>query len=320
MDDLLFDLPANNPYKATYDRARPAMLQGLVESQVVTASTTALCDYLRAFNPNVHLLPNYLDDHLWPLAPRPARPQVGPISIGYMGGPSHAADIASIAPVLERLLQRYPRQLRLRFWGIAAPPGLAGHTSVDQQLPGLPDYSAFAAYMQTQTVDIVVGPLCDNLFNRCKSAAKFLEYSALALPGVYSSGPPYSDVVQPGLNGFLAGSSEEWEQSLCRLIEDGQLRRVIGEAAQETVTQRFRLSQHAGEWVDVYQMAVASQWDPLSDSIPARLARQARLWAEETAAQSVRTAPPPTYWQRLKKALRRRIPRRPAASVETKPV
>ncbi len=319
-DDLLFDVPADSPYKAIYDRARPAMLHGVAESQVVTASTPALYDYLRAFHPNVHLLPNYLDDQVWPLVSRPIRPPGGPITIGYMGGPTHAADIASIAPVLTRLLHRYAGSLRLRFWGMAAPPGLAGNNGVDEEALSLQDYSAFAAYMQTQSVDIVVAPLCDHRFNRCKSAAKFLEYSALGLPGVYSSGPTYSDVVQPGQNGYLACSSEEWEQALCRLIDDGQLRRVIGAAAQETVAQRFRLSQHAGEWEAVYRAAVESQWQPLTDSIPARLARQARLWAEETAAQPVPIAPAPSYRRRLKNLLRRLLPRRPAAPTEIKPV
>ena len=154
IDDLLFELPADNPYKANFDRARPAMLQGLVESHVVTASTAALCGYLGAFNQNVYRLSNYLDDNLWPLTPRSTQAQVGPITIGYIGGPTHAADIASIAPVLVRLQQRYPGQVRLRFCGIAAPPSLARRSGVDEELLSLQDYSEYAAYMQTLSVDI----------------------------------------------------------------------------------------------------------------------------------------------------------------------
>ena len=44
------------------------------------------------------------------------------------------------------------------------------------------DYKDFATFFQTQSADIFIAPLVDNIFNQCKSPIKFFEYSALGVP------------------------------------------------------------------------------------------------------------------------------------------
>ncbi len=120
-------------------------------------------------------------------------------------------DLETIVPVLERLLSRYGNGLRLQLWGIGIPQGLSECPNVGSVIPGLVNYAEFAAYFSQQDCDIFIAPLIDNQFNRCKSAIKYLEYSALGVPGVYSRLSPYSSVVKHGENGFLASTLEEWE-------------------------------------------------------------------------------------------------------------
>jgi hypothetical protein len=96
-----------------------------------------------------------------------------------------------ILPVLENLLERYNKRIRLRLWGIAPPPSLRECPNVEWLDLGLVSYAQFAAYFSRQECDIWVAPLQDNLFNRCKSSLKFLEYSALGVPGVFSQLDPY---------------------------------------------------------------------------------------------------------------------------------
>ena len=116
---------------------------------------------------------------------------------------------------------------------------------------------AFARYFSKQNIDIFIAPLRNNLFNRCKSCIKFLEYSALGTPGVYSRIAPYEGIVVHGENGFLASSPQEWEAYLGILIKDHILRRSMGNAAQDTV-KRMLLSDHAHEWGTVYRAALAA--------------------------------------------------------------
>jgi glycosyltransferase involved in cell wall biosynthesis len=254
LDDLLLELPPDHPDRAIqyYTDALVPMLHAIVTADAVTASTSPLCDYLRNFNPHVWLLPNYLEDTLWPLRTTADSASEGPVTIGYMGGGSHMPDLAAIAPVLQKLAGEYNERIRFRFWGGAPPPGLAGMPNVEWTDLSLP-YPELAAYFSEQICDLFIAPLQDNLFNRCKSAVKFLEYSALGVPGVYSQITPYQAMVVHGQNGFLAATRPEWETFLRQLIDSPALRSQLGAQAQKTVRARGLLSDHAQIWAQTYQ-------------------------------------------------------------------
>jgi glycosyltransferase involved in cell wall biosynthesis len=143
---------------------------------------------------------------------------------------------------------------------------------------GIVDYTQFATYFSRQECDIFIAPLQDNLFNRCKSWIKFLEYSALAVPGVYSRIAPYEHIIRHGENGYLASDPDEWEEHLIRLIEDPALRRQLGLAAQVTLQKDWLLSGRISEWKSTFQDMISSA--PQSkDREPARqIARKFYTW------------------------------------------
>ncbi|MEW5870924.1 MAG: glycosyltransferase [Chloroflexota bacterium] len=262
LDDLLTELPDEHPDFARYLAARPAILRAVVEADSATGSTPFICDYLRAFNPNTRLWPNYLDDRLWALSPI-NKPEKQSLTIGYMGGHSHIHDLELVTPILLKLLQDYAGQIQLQFWGVAPPVELQHLPNVRWDFVGLLDYRQFAGYFSRQVCDIFIAPLQDNLFNRCKSHLKFLEYSSLGVPGVYSQPSPYEHVVIPGINGFLASTPDEWESHLSALIENLDLRQRMGLAALETVRKDWLLSSHVTSWAALYQGFL--QIDPVSN-------------------------------------------------------
>jgi glycosyltransferase involved in cell wall biosynthesis len=255
MDDLLLELPEDHPDRTThyYAKALFPVLRALIEADAVTAATEPLCEYVRQFNPNVWLLPNYLKDDLWRLRP-PKSPEEGgsPVVVGYMGGESHLPDLERILSALSDLLQRHGQGMKLRFWGIQPPAALRDHPNVEWTPLKINEYTEFARFFQEQECDIFIAPLADTRFNRCKSQVKFLEYSALGAPGVYSRIAPYERVVVHGENGFLASSPAEWVESVSRLIEEPSLRYQMGLEAQDTVRRDWLLSQHAHDWREAY--------------------------------------------------------------------
>ncbi|HEX9029682.1 MAG TPA: glycosyltransferase [Anaerolineales bacterium] len=257
LDDLLLELPEDHPDRGTffYTEALLPMLETIVAADAVTASTPALCEYLRPFNPNTLLAPNSLDDRLWSFRmPRP--PEAGaPLVIGYMGGGSHLPDLEQIAPALLRIGTRYAEQVRLVFLGVQPPPELLALPNVSWSPTTTYDYGEFADQMLQQDYDIAIAPLNDNVFNRCKSPLKFLDYSAAGAVGVYSNLEPYNQVVVSGENGFLAAAPEEWEGYLARLVDDPGLRYRLALAAQETVRRAHLLSQHGQAWRSTWDQA-----------------------------------------------------------------
>jgi processive 1,2-diacylglycerol beta-glucosyltransferase len=254
IDDLLLELPVEHPDRPIYyyTPALFPMLRAIVEADAVTTTTAPLLAYLRPFNANTVLLPNYLDDRLWSFQ-RPRQKNSGePVVIGYMGSTSHRPDLEEIVPVLLNLIDRYHEKLILRFWG-GEPPPQVRHLPNTEWIPlSLPDYPKFVSVFSGQESDIFIAPLADTFFNQCKSPIKFFEYSTLAVPGVYSHILPYQEVIRHGDNGFLARSKDEWEACLVELIESPELRCGMGAAAQESVQENWLLSQNAGLWKDFY--------------------------------------------------------------------
>ncbi len=256
IDDLLFFLPETHPdrQKHYYAFALLPMLQALLEADAVIVPTLKMREVLEPYNDRIFVIPNYLDDTLWSLKPPVAQDlSSSTLVIGFMGTDSHRPDLEFVAPVLLSVLNRYPQQIRLRFWGIQPPVQLRAHPQVEWIPCDYRSYEDFAVFFQTQSADIFIAPLIDNLFNRCKSPLKFFEYSALGVPGVFSRLEPYTSVVRHGQNGLLAYSLDEWEECLAQLIEDRELRFHLAANAQEIVKEKWLLSTNAFRWRETIQ-------------------------------------------------------------------
>jgi len=262
LDDLLFFLPKDHPDRLehSFASALSPMLQALLEADLVAVSTPALCHVLTNYNTNVVVLPNYLDDSLWSLRPPILKDSSQEtLTIGYMGTYSHKPDLEYVAPVLLHLAERYPQKVRFHFWGPQPPAELSALPQVEWSPFFSHSYEEFAAYFQTQSIDIAIAPLIDNLFNRCKSPLKFFEYSALGATGVYSRLDPYENVVEHGRNGLLASTLDEWEECLILLIEDDERRLRLAQQAQTTVAEGWLLSRIAPRWLETFHNALETK-------------------------------------------------------------
>ncbi|MEJ2254090.1 MAG: glycosyltransferase [Nitrospirota bacterium] len=58
--------------------------------------------------------------------------------------------------------------------------------------------------------------------------------------------------IEDGVNGFLVSSVQEAAERVVQLIGDEDLRRRIGQKGRETVKERFLLSRHAEEYLDIF--------------------------------------------------------------------
>jgi glycosyltransferase involved in cell wall biosynthesis len=253
----LHDLPDDHPDLSHYLEAWFPIMRALVAADAVTTTTESLAEHYRLINPKTFVLPNCIDPDLWPVNRPPQAGERRPVVVGYMGTHTHVPDLAAVTPALVSVLNRSPGKARLRVWGPKPPALLLNRPDVDWEPLALVDYHEFADFFAKQSCDVFIAPLCDNDFNRCKSHLKFLEYSALGVPGIYSRVAPYQHVVRHGHNGFLASDHADWRQHLSALIDDPALRRRIGAEAQEAVRGDWLISRQAARWREVYQEVLA---------------------------------------------------------------
>jgi glycosyltransferase involved in cell wall biosynthesis len=85
--------------------------------------------------------------------------------------------------------------------------------------------------------DIMLAPLIDDVFNRSKSGVKFFESAMAGAAMVASNLPPYNSVIEDGVTGYLAKSSDlqGWCSALEVLIDHGPHRRQMAAAAKMDV-------------------------------------------------------------------------------------
>lgn len=255
LDDLLLALPEDHPDRlgGYYSPAMLPLLQSIFEADLLTVATEPLREILLRYNPAIEVLPNYLDDSLWRLRePQNYTDPSRPVTIGYMGGHSHTPDLLLVLPALTEILNKYLGRIRFLFLGIESPAELAAYSRVDWVPRPSKHYDEFAAYFQQLEMDIAIAPLGDNLFNACKSAIKFLEYTAIGAPGVYSRITPYTSIIDHEIDGMLAASTEEWVDALSKLIESPALRLEQIRNAQAKIKQSWLLSQHLDKRLSVY--------------------------------------------------------------------
>jgi glycosyltransferase involved in cell wall biosynthesis len=263
IDDNLFDLPADHPdqQRGCYSSRFAPMLAAISAANVVTTSTEPLAEFLRAFHSNVQVLPNCLIDEFWRMYPAQRKEEREEVVVGYIGGTTHAADLKMIAGALSSIGRQYGGKIKFKFFGARPPGEILGHPKVEWQ-PVIAAYREYAAAFQNQDMDILVAPLVDNSFSRAKSHVKFLEYSTLGAPGIYSNVTPYNGIVAHGENGFLASTTDEWIEYLQKLISSPDLRYRAGQNAQDTVRRGWLLSDRAGIWLETYNTALAGMTTP----------------------------------------------------------
>lgn len=91
------------------------------------------------------------------------------------------------------------------------------------------------------SMDIGVMPLPDTPWMRGKCGYKLVQYMACGLPVVASPVGVNAEIVEHGVNGFLAETADDWSRALKALISNPELRWKMGAAGRKRVEERYSL-------------------------------------------------------------------------------
>lgn len=192
-------------------------------------------DYLKLLavphNPKVWVLPTSIETSRYPIRETKASPE---IILGWVGGSKSLVFLKTLSIVLDRLYERYPN-LRLKivcneFFDCARMP------VIKKQWSGAEEINDILSF------DIGLAPLPDDPWSRGKCATKLLQCMAAGVPSVSAPVGVHKEIVQEGVNGFLARNDDEWIDRIGRLVENETLRRQIGQAGRQTVEKDYSVN------------------------------------------------------------------------------
>ncbi len=219
-------------------------------SSEIVAGNDFLADYARQFNPAVTTIPTCVDTTIFrPRDNRATLDHRGPV-IGWIGSPTTAEYIRGLGPVLREVATRH--QFVLRVSGAGAAVEMPGVT-VDN-----PEWALADEIELFRNLDIGVYPLVDDDWARGKCGFKAIEFMACGVPVVASAVGVNREIIQDGVNGFLASTAEEWTARLGRLIEDPALRATFGAAGRRTIEEHYSLHVNAPKLAAVIRRAAAT--------------------------------------------------------------
>ena len=221
-----------------YDLSRQRLVRSLLGDKIarlmhhaalVLAGNDYLADYAqRAGAPWVEVLPTVVDTQRY-VPDASATSQK--FTVGWIGSPATAHYLKLIEKPLARFCAEHPCQIHV----IGADPRLAG---VDYQVLTWQEDSEVDLIRQ---LDVGIMPLSDTPWERGKCGYKLIQYMACGKPVLASPVGVNRQIVEHGVNGFLATTRDEWLEALRRLASDAALRMRLGEAGRAKVARDYAL-------------------------------------------------------------------------------
>jgi len=238
VDDVFHDLPEKHQLHVIHQReGYVRMREAMRLSNRVIVSTQPLADVYRDYCDDIRVMPNSLDDGAWGHFYKPPQARQR-LRVGWAGAGQHQGDLEMIQQVIEA----FENEVDWVFMGMC-PDKLRPHI---KEFHGFVSYVDYPAKLAALDLDIAIAPLEDNLFNRCKSNLRLLEYGAMGWPVVCSDVYPFRTENPPVLR--VPNEKEAWIESLRRLIDDSALRHQMGQQLNQWVSDHFYLSKNTGKW------------------------------------------------------------------------
>jgi glycosyltransferase involved in cell wall biosynthesis/GT2 family glycosyltransferase len=254
IDDLLTEIPSDNP-NHKWSLARRNLIHSTIKrASAVTVSTTRLKNHFVKYNKNIFILPNFIDTNLLQNE-RQKKYTSNEICIGYTGSPTHYKDLQIIEEALFLISSRYSNNVSFIFFGCntGTLKSLPNSVFIDHEK----SYHSYVKILKKLHFDILLIPLAESAFNNAKSNIKWLEYSALGIPGIYSKVRPYTEcITNPSLGLLADNTTKDWIRCISMLIEDQSLREAISNSARSEVLARHDISRHAHKWLAAYRSVI----------------------------------------------------------------
>jgi len=223
-----------------YDRHRLAPVRWLLggkidgvmrRSALVVAGNAYLAERAQGAGARrIETVPTVVDLDSYTVASRPAG---SALRVGWIGTPETWAAFAretcdTLLPVLE------PHNATFVAVGAGLTPERQGRLDIQP-------WSEETEVTQIQSMDIGIMPLTDTPWARGKCGYKLIQYMACGLPVVASPVGVNAEIVEHGVNGFLARTDDEWREAISTLLSDADLRRRMGAAGRRKVEERYSL-------------------------------------------------------------------------------
>jgi glycosyltransferase involved in cell wall biosynthesis len=241
IDDLVY---LNNTSKANpivrflKGRSKPILL--IKSSDHVITCTPYLDQFVRKYNGNTTDISSTINTTLY--KPKSNYAVKEKIVIGWSGSHSTSKYLHLLDDVLHELAKSHSFKLLVM--------GDADFKLDGVEVEALPWKEEYEVDV-IKSFDIGLYPLPDEEWILGKSGLKALQYMAAGVPVVATAIGTIHRIIQPGVNGFLVSTPDEWKQALINLMENEKLRQRVGKQAADTVERSYSINANKKHYLTI---------------------------------------------------------------------
>jgi glycosyltransferase involved in cell wall biosynthesis len=201
-------------------------------SKAVIVGNEFLSEFAELYNHNIFILPTAVDTDTWKRVEHKTRKE---IIIGWIGTKDNLFFLEKLQHVFIRIHDKYKDNVLLKIIC-----DLPFKSNLPMEIINA-EWSLGSEIKELSECDIGIMPLVDDEWTRGKCGFKLIQYMAMGMPVVASPVGVNSEIIEDGVNGFLANTHDEWFQKLSTLIENERLRREMGIAGRKKVEAMYSL-------------------------------------------------------------------------------
>ncbi|MFT4544282.1 MAG: glycosyltransferase involved in cell wall biosynthesis [Bacteroidia bacterium] len=218
--------------KFLYFLKNPKKTQEIIEvADMVFAGNQYIADYASQFNKNVKIVPTTIDTDEYGYV---EKSETKTVCIGWSGSVTTIIHFEFVLGALRQLKKKYGSKLTL------SVIGSADFKDDELGIQGLP-WKKETELEDFRKMDIGLMPLPDDEWTKGKCALKGLQYMSFGIPCIMSPVGVNSDIIEDGVNGFLASTEQEWIDKLSQLIDSFELRQKMGKAGRGTTFEGYSI-------------------------------------------------------------------------------
>lgn len=246
-DDAVFhtyDQHSNSWVRKFLSGKHPDLMQ---RAEVIVVGNDYLADFARVSGaPNVETVPTVIDLERYSSTNNLQLKSENKPCVGWIGQRATAAFLTPLTSIFQRLSED----------GVASFTAVGIQaSSFDLPMASIP-WTEDTEVQSIRGFDIGIMPLLDEPFERGKCGYKLIQYMACGLPIVASPVGVNSQIIEHGVNGFLAETPLEWEMALRTLVSDPAMRIRMGQAGRQKVEQQYCLQVTATRLMKLLRGAV----------------------------------------------------------------
>jgi glycosyltransferase involved in cell wall biosynthesis len=247
LDDPLF-VPYRSPSNGLFSYLKffGKVKEIIRMSKVVIVNSSHIREYASQFNSNIWQVPSVVDTRSFKFEPFLEEPDR--VCVGWSGSPTTVNNIRLLEGPLQRISAE--NECDLHFIG-GEKFALEDVTYTAQKWNGATEVE------DLRRMQIGLVPLPDNPWNKYKFIMKTAQYMALGIVPIGTPMASNPEVIEPGVNGFLAKSDDEWYDSIKVLVRDHELRNKMSARAAANAQEKYSLSANKEKIVSAFRAAMS---------------------------------------------------------------